>query len=240
MQPNPAVLRKWLSAVCYIMLTAELALSVIGMLPGLEYDFENRMPWCICSAILMAAALLCDCPAGSRDGSFLLIHLAASAGVLRVFFGGHGLNMTCYVLAAVILVLSAVLFLMARSRRWLKVLAGILSVLMSIPALVLLFLGIFLGNFGSVACGEFLSPTGTYKAEVVITDEGALGGNTSVTVYRTGDSIRLPFGTIKHPLGRFSTAWTDPAFLSVVWEGEDIVRLNGKIWNWREEKSQQP
>ncbi|MBO4367160.1 MAG: hypothetical protein J5859_00490, partial [Clostridia bacterium] len=83
-------------------------------------------------------------------------------------------------------------------------------------------------------------PSGAYKAEVVIADEGGLGGNTSVTVYRTGDSIRLPFGTIKRPLGHFSTDWTDPDSLSIVWEGEDIVRLNGKTWNWREEKSQQP
>ena len=42
MQPNPVVLRKWLSAVCYIVLTAELARSVIRQ-AGQLYGYTDDM-----------------------------------------------------------------------------------------------------------------------------------------------------------------------------------------------------
>lgn len=94
-------------------------------------------------------------------------------------------------------------------------------------------LGFFTRDFGSAACRTLASPGGAYEAEVRVVDQGALGGNTILSVYRKGEGLSLPFGALRRPLFTRRSGWTDPAALTFRWEDDETIIVNDNMLRWQ-------
>ncbi|MDO4386308.1 MAG: hypothetical protein Q4E18_09950 [Clostridia bacterium] len=220
------------AAVCaYGMLALHLALGAVGLLPGWEYSLRNKTLWLAlsCAVLLVAAVLECVPHPASRRYRF--IHLLAWLAIVPLFAGSGDLRGIDFVLMLVLLGLSG--FLFAKSKGGRKRLVGILTVLIAIPLACFFIFGFFTRDFGSATCRTLASPGGAYEAEVRIVDQGALGGDTILSVYRKGEGLSLPFGALRRPLFTRRSGWTDPAALAFRWEGDETIILNGDTLRWQ-------
>ena len=72
------------------------------------------------------------------------------------------------------------------------------------------------------------SPDGTYYAEVIDDDQGALGGNTLVEVYDTRKKIDLFFLSVqKNPQRVYFGRWGMFKNMKLEWESEQVLLING-------------
>ena len=108
------------------------------------------------------------------------------------------------------------------------VVTGLTSLALAILLLVLGFISLF--SFGRITVIQTLySPQGTYYAELIDDDQGALGGNTLVEVYDTRKKVDLGFLTVqKKPQQVFIGRWGLFETMKLEWESEQILRINGK------------
>ena len=73
------------------------------------------------------------------------------------------------------------------------------------------------------------SPNGTYYAEVIDSDQGALGGDTLVEVYDTRKQLDLFLITVqKNPQLVYFGDWGDFKTMTLQWESEQVLLINGK------------
>jgi hypothetical protein len=110
-------------------------------------------------------------------------------------------------------------------------LKGVLVGLTSLALVLLLplmgFLLIF--SFGQDTVVQTVySPEATYYAEVIDSDQGALGGDTLVEVYNTKKKIELFFLTVqKNPQRVYFGEWGEFQTMKLEWESEQILLING-------------
>lgn len=112
-----------------------------------------------------------------------------------------------------------------------KVLGGIIAVL-TVLAAVLSALAQNL--FYTQTIDRAVSPDGTYYAEAYLSDQGALGGNTGVTVMKAEKAIPTPLGWICETGEAvvYVGEWYDPEKndgpgIRLSWEDENTLLING-------------
>ena len=111
------------------------------------------------------------------------------------------------------------------------------GVVAGLSLLVLVLLVLFLGFLLVFTIGQntvvqtLPSPGGTYYAEVIDSDQGALGGDTLVEVYDTRKKIDLFFLRVqKNPQLVYLGDWGEFMNMKLVWESEQVLRINGKSY----------
>ena len=232
-QSFKTLIHKSLVACVYAVISFNLVFSIIDLVSELDYNPGRRMAWLALSSALLAVALIVDRLTSQREKIWLLIHLIAYPAILIIIVGSAGMNWFGYLLASAVLVLSGILFYRANgTKRW-KVCIEIFTAFLAVPTLIFFLFGMLFGSFGSISSRIFVSPGGMYEAEVRIVDEGALGGSTSVSVYRVGTRLHLPFGTLSRPLDQYHLDWIAPKDLDDVWETDDVIAVNGNSWRWQ-------
>lgn len=84
-------------------------------------------------------------------------------------------------------------------------------------------------SFGRVTVVQTLySPEGTHYAQLIDSDQGALGGDTIVYVYKTSAKLDLFFLKIsKAPQTVYFGDWGEFKTMKLEWESEQILRING-------------
>ena len=110
---------------------------------------------------------------------------------------------------------------------WLKASAFFLSGLLVIPVLLLLMAS----QFGAENVpAHKISPNGTYCAEVLVDDQGALGGNTMLYAYREDQSFYIgSFVFRKDEQELYFGNWG--AYHSLRWEDDRTLNFNGTIYH---------
>ena len=126
-----------------------------------------------------------------------------------------------------------VIFFIYSSLKWLKILvaaclAGLMAYLAQYLFIALLFLTIPLS--GTEILQTVKSPDNTFEARVIVRDEGALGGDTSVEVYNEKNDITLIAGKL---ISQRKSIWTggcneNP---SVSWDDNETVLIDGVRYN---------
>lgn len=99
-----------------------------------------------------------------------------------------------------------------------------------------LFLIMLFGkHFGSVSVDRSLnSPSGKYRAEVVVYDDGALGGSTSVEVVETARTFRtLLFKVEKESQKIYWGGWYEHQTIEVRWIDEGHLEIDSKEYEIR-------
>ncbi len=106
-----------------------------------------------------------------------------------------------------------------------------LSALMALPVVIFsLFLLVF-GNFGkNTVMQTVVSPNEKYYAQVIDSDQGALGGDTFVDVYSKGfDSI--VFRINKKPQRVYQGEWGEFEEMQIYWKDDSCLVINSKEYN---------
>ena len=112
------------------------------------------------------------------------------------------------------------------------ILTGVLtgfSVLLLIIVLFLMLILLFFTIGQNTVVQTLPSPNGTYYAEVIDSDQGALGGDTLVEVYDTRKQLDLFLITVqKNPQLVYFGDWGDFKTMTLQWESEQVLLINGK------------
>lgn len=111
-----------------------------------------------------------------------------------------------------------------------KTVTGILSILMFVLLLFISMLILAFGNFGSNSVVVSVeSPQGTYLAEVIDSDQGALGGDTLVQVTNRKKVVPLPIGEYSKAAVRVYTGeWGEWETMWIRWEDDNTLLIDGE------------
>ena len=109
----------------------------------------------------------------------------------------------------------------------LKITALVLSALMILPIGFFGFIALIFGDLGQITVVQSVeSPTGAYYAEVVDSDQGALGGDTYVTVYENKSIDTLLFKISKEPQGVYHGDWGEFMNMEIYWKDDHCLVIN--------------
>ena len=104
----------------------------------------------------------------------------------------------------------------------------VLAGLLAIPVGILSVLGPIGGN---TVVDTVASPDGTYYAEVVDSDQGALGGSTLVYVHEAKGLDLLVFKAAKTPNRVYMGQWGEYKDMEIYWKDDDSLIINGREYS---------
>ncbi len=110
---------------------------------------------------------------------------------------------------------------------FLKVVSSALSALMVLPIGLFCFIAMTFGDIGQntvVQTAE--SPNGKYYAQVIDSDQGALGGDTLVDVYKKSGINVLIFKIEKKPQRVYFGDWGEFENMQIYWKDDNCLVIN--------------
>ena len=109
----------------------------------------------------------------------------------------------------------------------LKKVINIITGIMILPVLIICMCDLLFGNFGSQTVVQTVeSPSGEYYAQVIDSDEGALGGDTIVWVYEKKGLNALIFKFEKKPQRVYLGAWGEFENMKIYWKDDSCLVIN--------------
>ena len=162
-----------------------------------------------------------------RVFSALLPSLSAVSGL---FFILDGKWKASVVFALVCYVCSVVILWKSTCRFALKFLSTAFSAFFAVAFLFSAWISLVFGDLGvKTVVKSLASPQGAYTAEVIDSNQGALGGDTHVNVWRNGEKIDLFFCSIKKsPLRVYTGDWGEFKTMRILWKDERTLVINGR------------
>lgn len=108
-----------------------------------------------------------------------------------------------------------------------KIIALGFCAFMAMPIGLLSVIALTFGNIGqnTVVC-SVESPNGTYYAEVIDSDQGALGGDTFVDVYENKEFNALIFKSSKRPQRVYRGEWGEFEDMRIYWKDDHCLMIN--------------
>lgn len=109
----------------------------------------------------------------------------------------------------------------------LKITALMLSALMVLPIGFFGFMVLIFGNIGQNTVVQSIeSPSGIYYAEVIDSDQGALGGDTLVDVYENNVINAFIFKITKKPQRVYHGEWGEFKNMNIYWKDDNCLVIN--------------
>ena len=109
----------------------------------------------------------------------------------------------------------------------LKVVTLVLSALMILPIGFFSFIALIFGNIGQNTVVQTVeSPSGKYYAQVIDSDQGALGGDTLVDVYQDCGINALVFKIEKKPQRVYFGEWGEFNTMQIHWKDDNCLVIN--------------
>lgn len=109
----------------------------------------------------------------------------------------------------------------------LKIIAFVLSALMALPIGFFSFISLFFGNIGQNTVVKTIeSPSGECYAQVVDSDQGALGGDTLVDVYEKSGFNLILFKIEKKPQRVYFGDWGEFENMQIHWKDDNCLVIN--------------
>ncbi|MBR0509462.1 MAG: hypothetical protein IJJ85_05045 [Clostridia bacterium] len=113
-------------------------------------------------------------------------------------------------------------------KKALKVVSLIVTVLAGAAVFVISLSCLLLYDFGKCTVVKAVPSTqGTYVAEVVDVNDGALGGATDVYVYESRSFDTPLFRIYKKPKHVYNDEWGEYKNMNIYWENDTLLRVNG-------------
>ena len=216
-----------------VVLFVLTALYPVGALAtavaGFRFELVDVSGFAIALATLSACAVVLDLvfkPALENDKIRILLALAAPLSLMS----GTLCVLACaklWMLVSVCLFVASSCYLTAKYGEppLLKIVVSVLTALMITPVIIICFFAISLESFGSfgqtTVARTVESPNGTHYAQVVDSDQGALGGETFIDVYQSSGIDALLFKIEKNPQRVYYGSWGEAEYLHVVWKDEN-------------------
>ena len=109
----------------------------------------------------------------------------------------------------------------------LKIVTLVLFALMILPIGFISFIALIFGNIGlNTVVQAVESPSGKYYAQVIDSDQGALGGDTRVDVYQKSGINVVLFRIEKKPQRVYMGDWGEYKTMRIYWKGEGCLVIN--------------
>lgn len=109
----------------------------------------------------------------------------------------------------------------------LKVVALVLSALMILPICFFSFIALIFGNIGQNTVVQTVeSPSGKYYAQVIDSDQGALGGDTIVDVYKKSGINSILFKIENKPQRVYFGEWGEFENMQIHWKDDNCLVIN--------------
>ena len=219
----------------------QLALPLVGMgLPlaawvgGCEIVFPY--PWLtVCVLVLWATVptagvFYLDGKIGTACEVLAILSLFCSlAWLFCLLFGGGWLVL----IGILCCICTAVTAWHVLETKWMRVLSAVLGGLSLLP---IAFVGFWVFIFSMFSLSEqtvlqtAVSPDGTYLAQLIDDDQGAMGGATYVTVFSADKSLNfLVFALQGKPQVVYQGGWGEGFDKPFVWIDENTLRMGDKI-----------
>lgn len=113
----------------------------------------------------------------------------------------------------------------------LKTAVLLLSALMLLPIRAFGLGALLFGNAPqSTVVRTLPSPDGRYRAEVIESDQGALGGDSFVDVYENVEIDLLLFKIEKKPQRVWSGGWSESEDMLICWKDDDSLLINSTLY----------
>lgn len=179
--------------------------------------------------VLSVCVLVLDRKQGSTDGHSVISVLITPFSLVNAAL----CMITCPEIPVIICVLLSVgccFFLTARYGKpvVMKNIALVLSLLMALPISFLGYILLIFGNLGQNTVVQTVeSPSGTYYAEVIDSDQGALGGDTFVDVHSKDRLHAVLFTIEEKPQRVYIGNWGEFETMQIHWEDDDCLVING-------------
>jgi len=211
---------------------------LIGVATGYTFSIFNNSIFAVLLGIVSIFSLILvfrEKPSMNRVNrilSFLLFPLSIITGYCLIFgstwrFTGLFIGICC-VCGFIILVKDA-------RPIWLQIIVAILSCLIGCLLVLFVFFDMCFGNFvGRTIEKVVYSPEGTYVAEVINSDQGALGGNTLVDVSCLKNINLLICQFADSPGNVYRGKWLDFETMEIYWEDDDTLVINDKVYHFGE------
>ena len=109
----------------------------------------------------------------------------------------------------------------------LKIVTLVLSALMVLPIGFFSFIALIFGNIGQNTVVKTVeSPSGEYYAQVIDSDQGALGGDTLVDVYKKSGVNLILFKIEKKPQRVYCGDWGEFSNMKIHWKDNNCLMIN--------------
>lgn len=154
--------------------------------------------------------------------------------VKGVTFDMNEINIYLYVAQSYLtLICSILMFFFSGLEKIFKINLSLVYLILLVPIFFILFIAICFVNFGANTVVEFeTSPNSIYLAEIIDSNQGALGGNTSVDITRQDRNINLLIGELrKRPETIYTGKWGEFETMTLRWEGDEILYINENKYN---------
>ena len=113
-----------------------------------------------------------------------------------------------------------------------------LSALLALPIGFFCFILLFFGSIGqTTVVNSVESPGGTYCAEVIDSDQGALGGDTLVEVYEKSAFNAFLFTISKKPQIIYQGEWGECSSMEIYWKNDRCLVINSAEYEIESHKS---
>lgn len=217
------------STVFFALLALLPAITVLSALCGWRVTLEHEaVGLSLCSAALLFLTVTAGEPGRTGRVFAALLPVLAVFHILFHFYLNRWIPFLLFMIADS--VCAWIMFARFAGPKGLKVTAGILAVLLY-AGLLYLFPALFLGfNIGeSTVVRSVPSPDGTRIAQVIDSNDGALGGSTFVEIqYGSADLLLLRLDSVKRV---YSGRWGEFNDMEIVWQDGDTLLINGKPYD---------
>ena len=224
-------MRKTTSVLTYLLFVLTIVYPAGSLLTAcLGYTFElvSVSAFAIANAII--AVLATSVFEGAPKNKIIQILLAVMAPLSLI-------NAVCYMLecfhfwiaSSVLVSAGCCCYLSAKYGRpkVLKIVALVLSGLMALPVGFISFIVLIFGNIGQNTVVQTVeSPSGKYYAEVIDSNQGALGGDTLVDVHEKSVINVILFRVEKEPQRVYSGEWGAFEGMQIYWKDDDCIVIN--------------
>lgn len=113
-----------------------------------------------------------------------------------------------------------------------KIASVLTSVVLSVPVLVTSLAVAVFGNFNvNTVVDKIYSPNKTYYAEIVDSDQGALGGDTIVYVHKNSKLDLFVLTISKTPKRIYIGEWKEYETMSAEWNNENCLMIDSTEYN---------
>ena len=198
---------------------------------GYEFKLADDTIFAVLTAVLsVGLVVLCaiakDFP-GSRTNTVLLGVSPLLALINAAFY--LYVSSSVWVVVCMLICVGCCFYLAVRfgKPKSFRIVSLVLSVLLVLPVGFIGFGFLFFGNIGQDAVIQTVeSPNSAYYAEVLDSDQGALGGYTLVTVHETKSINAVVFRISKKPQDIYYGDWGEFQDMEVSWKSENCLIIN--------------
>ena len=200
-------------------------------LAGYQFLLFSNTGFAILLGLLSVSAAICSCVCKPEFGksvgviAAILPILSLINGLFLIFAGIQALGILCLLIA---FVCSCTLAIKCTTNLVLRNVTLVIAGVLLIPAGFLGFMMLLFGSIGqNTVVKTVASPSETYYAQVIDSDQGALGGDTLVDVYEHKKLNAILFTIQKKPQRVYSGDWRAYENMQIYWSSDYCLVING-------------